>query len=198
MYQSFGLPIEVTKDLAKEAELTLEEGFDEEFKKHQDISRAGSEKKFKSGLADASEETVKLHTATHMLNQALRTVLKKDIHQLGSNITPERLRFDFNFDRKLTDDELKKVEDEVNKKIKEGIKIEKIETTLEEAKKLGAQAMFTDKYGEKISVYKIGSYSIEVCTGPHVNNTKELGKFKIVKEEAVSAGVRRIKAILEK
>jgi alanyl-tRNA synthetase len=198
LYQSFGLPIEVTKELAKEAGLEIGEGFEEEFKKHQELSRTGSEKKFKSGLADASEDTVKLHTATHMLNQALRNVFKKDIHQLGSNITPERLRFDFNFDRKLTDEELKKVEDDVNKKIKEGLKIEKIETTLDEAKKMGAQAMFTDKYGEKISVYKIGGYSIEVCTGPHVQNTKELGHFKIVKEEAVSAGVRRIKAILEK
>lgn len=198
LYQSFGLPIEVTKELAKEVGLKIAEGFDEEFKKHQEISRAGSEKKFKSGLADVSEETTKLHTATHMLNQALREVLKKNIRQLGSNITPERLRFDFNFDRKLTDEELKKVEDEVNKRIKEGLKVERIETTLEEAKKMGAQAMFTEKYGENISVYKIGNYSIEVCAGPHVQNTKELGHFKIVKEEAVSAGVRRIKAILKK
>lgn len=198
LYQSFGLPIEVTKDLAKEAGLKIEEGFDEQFKKHQEISRAGSEKKFRSGLADTTEETTKLHTATHLLNQALREVLKKDIKQLGSNITPERLRFDFNFERKLTEEELKKVEEEVNKKIGEGLKVERIETTLDEAKKMGAQALFTEKYGKKVSVYKIGKYSMEVCTGPHANNTKELGKFKIVKEEAVSAGVRRIKAALEK
>ncbi len=198
LYQSFGLPIEVTKDLAKESGIKLGEGFEEEFKKHQEISRIGSEKKFKSGLADISEETTKLHTATHLLNQALREVISKDIKQLGSNITPERLRFDFNFNRKLTDQELKKVEDEVNKRIKEGIKVERIETTLEEAKKMGAQAMFTEKYGENVSVYRIGNYSTEVCTGPHVSNIKELGRFKIIKEEAVSAGVRRIKAILEK
>jgi len=198
LYQSFGLPIEVTKDLAKEAGLEIAGGFDEEFKKHQDISRAGSEKKFKSGLADSSEETVKLHTATHILNQALRNVFKKDIRQLGSNITPERLRFDFNFDRKLTDEELKKVEDEVNKKIKEGLNVERVETTIEEAKKMGAQAVFTEKYREKVLVYRIGNCSTEVCAGPHVTNTKQLGKFKIIKEESVSAGVRRIKAILKK
>ncbi len=198
LYQSFGLPIEVTKDLAKESGIKLGEGFEEEFKKHQEISRIGSEKKFKSGLADISEETTKLHTATHLLNQALREVISKDIKQLGSNITPERLRFDFNFNRKLTDQELKKVEDEVNKRIKEGLKVERIETTLDEAKKMGAQAMFTEKYGENVSVYRIGNYSMEVCTGPHATNIKELGRFKIIKEEAVSAGVRRIKAILEK
>ena len=198
LYQSFGLPLEVTKELVKEAGLRISGGFEEEFKKHQEVSRAGSEKKFKSGLADVSEETTKLHTATHLLNQALREVLKKDIKQLGSNITPERLRFDFNFDRKLTGDELKKVEDEVNKKIKEGLKVEKVDTTLDDAKRMGAQALFTEKYGEKISVYKIGNYSREVCAGPHANNTKELGQFKIVKEEAVSAGVRRIKATLKK
>lgn len=197
LYQSFGLPIEVTKEMAKDAGLEIEEGFEEEFKKHQEISRVGAEKKFKSGLADSSEDTIKLHTATHLLNQALRENINNDIKQLGSNITPERLRFDFNFERKLTEEELKKVEEEVNKKINEEIKVERIETTLEEAKKMGAQAMFTEKYGEKVSVYKIGNYSIEVCTGPHVKNTKEIGKFKIIKEEAVSAGVRRIKAIVE-
>jgi len=198
LYQSYGFPIELTKELAKEKGMEIDEdGFDEEFKKHQKISRIGAEKKFKSGLADTSEQTTRLHTATHLLNEALRKIIDKNIEQRGSNITPERLRFDFNFDRKLTPEEIKKVEDEVNKRIKEGLKVERLEMTLEEAKRLGAQALFTEKYGGKVSVYKINNYSIEVCTGPHVKNTSEIGKFKIVKEEAISAGVRRIKAVVE-
>jgi len=199
LFQSYGFPIEMTKELAEERGISVnEKGFEEEFKKHQKISRAGAEKKFGSGLADTTEQTVKLHTTTHLLNEALRRILKKrDIIQKGSNITPERLRFDFNFDRKLTDKEIKDVEDLVNEQIKKALPVKRKETTLEEAKKMGAQAVFEQKYGEKIFVYFIGDFSLEICSGPHVKNTKELGKFKIVKEEGISSGIRRIRAILE-
>jgi len=199
LYATYGFPIESTVEMAKEKGLTVDvKGFEEKFKKHQEISKAGSEKKFNSGLADISEQTVKLHTATHLLNEALRRVLKKrDIIQKGSNITPERLRFDFNFDRKLTDKEIKDVENLVNEQIKKALPVKRKETTLEEAKKMGAQAVFEQKYGEKIFVYSIGDFSLEICSGPHVKNTKELGKFKIVKEKGISSGVRRIRAILE-
>ncbi len=199
LFQSFGFPIEITKDLGKEAGIEVDEkGFEEEYKKHQNLSRTGAEKKFKGGLSDSSEETTKLHTATHMLAESLRIILKnKNIVQKGSNITPERLRFDFNFDRKLTEKELKDVEDLVNKKIKESLSVKREEITVDEAKKKGAQAVFEQKYGEKVSVYSIGDFSFEICGGPHVKNTSELGKFKITKEESVAAGVRRIKAILE-
>jgi alanyl-tRNA synthetase len=199
LFQSYGFPIEMTKELAEERGISVDvKGFEEEFKKHQKISKAGAEKKFGSGLADTSEQTIKLHTTTHLLNEALRRVLKKrDIIQKGSNITAKRLRFDFNFDRKLTKKEIKDVEDLVNKQIKKALPVKRIETTLEEAKRMGAQAVFEQKYGEKVFVYFIGDFSLEICSGPHVNNTKELGKFKIVKEEGISSGVRRIKAILE-
>ncbi len=199
LFQSFGFPIEMTKELGKEMNITVDEkGFEEEFKKHQQLSRVGAEKKFKGGLSDASEQTTKLHTATHLLAEALRRVLKKrDIIQKGSNVTPERLRFDFNFDRKLTEDEIKAVEKLVNDQIKKSLPVRKEETTVEEAKKLGAQAVFEHKYGEKVSVYFIGDFSVEICGGPHVKNAKELGKFKIIKEESVAAETRRIKAVLE-
>jgi len=204
LFQSYGFPLEMTLELAKEKNIKVDvEGFKNELKKHQEISKAGAEKRFKGGLADAKRETIKLHTATHLLNQALREVLKKpSIAQKGSNITAERLRFDFNFDRALTKNELAAVESLVNKKISEGLPVRKEEMSLEQAKKLGAQAMFEKVYGEgKVSVYLIGEkgkeFSIEVCAGPHVSNTKELGKFKIVKEEGVAAGIRRIKAVLE-
>ena len=199
LFQSFGFPIEITEELAKEKGITVDrKGFDDEFKKHQELSRVGAEKKFKGGLGDHSVETTRLHTATHLLNQALREVLgKKDIFQKGSNITPERLRFDFNFDRKLTNEELKKVEDWVNERIKEQLPAIREELTVEEAKKKGAQGVFEHKYGEKVFVYAIGNKSIEICGGPHVQNTSELRKFKIVKEESSAAGVRRIKAVLE-
>jgi alanyl-tRNA synthetase len=198
LFQSFGFPIEITKELANESGISLDEkGFEEEFKKHQDISRIGAEKKFKGGLADTSEQTTKLHTATHMLNEALRRVLnKKSIIQKGSNITPERLRFDFNLDRKLTEEEIKEVEKVVNEQIKKELPVKREEKTVDEAKKMGAQAVFEHKYGEKISVYSIGNFSVEICAGPHVKSTKELGKFEIIKEEAVAAGIRRIKAKL--
>jgi len=198
LYQSFGFPIEITKELGIENDIPVDvEGFHEEFEKHQKVSRASATKRFGSGLADKSTKTVRLHTATHLLNEALRKVLEEDVVQKGSNITPERLRFDFNYHRKLTKEELKAVEDEVNKQIQKGIAIRKIETTFEEAKKMGAQAVFEHRYGDKVSVYIIGDYSTEVCSGPHVENTGELGHFKIKKERSISAGVRRIRAVLE-
>ena len=199
LFQSFGFPLKMILELAREGGLLLDgEEFKQKFEKHQQLSRVGAGKKFKGGLSEASEETTKLHTATHMLNEALRRVLKKkDIVQKGSNITPERLRFDFNFDRKLTDEELKAVEDIVNEQIKKGLAVKRKEMTLEQAKKIGAQAMFEHKYGDVVSVYSIGDFSVEICGGPHVKNIKELGKFKIIKEESVAAGVRRIKAKLE-
>ncbi|MBW3023216.1 alanine--tRNA ligase [Candidatus Woesearchaeota archaeon] len=199
LFQSFGFPIEMTRELAQEKGISVDEkGYKEAYEKHQELSRVGAEKRFKSGLSDSSVETTKLHTATHMLNEALKIVLNKpDLHQKGSNITPERLRFDFNFDRKLTDEELKKTEDLVKEKIKEEIPVVREELTVEEAKKAGAKGVFESKYGETVSVYTIGNFSKEICAGPHVQNTKELGHFKIVKEESVAAGVRRIKAVLE-
>jgi alanyl-tRNA synthetase len=199
LFQSFGFPIEMTKELGKERGTEVDEkGFEEEFEKHQQISRVGAEKKFKGGLSNASEQTIKLHTATHLLAEALRKVLKKkDIVQKGSNITPERLRFDFNSDRKLTEDEIKDIEKFVNDQIKKSLPVKREEMTIEDAKKSGAQAVFEHKYEEKVSVYFIGDFSIEICGGPHVKNTNELGKFKIIKEESIAAGVRRIKAILE-
>jgi alanyl-tRNA synthetase len=198
LYQSFGFPIEITKELGKENGIFVDvDGFYEEFEKHQKVSRAGADKRFGSGLADKSEATVRLHTATHLLNEALRRVLGKDITQKGSNITQKRLRFDFNFDRKLTDQEIKDVEEIVNGKISEALPVKRIETTVDEAIRMGSQAVFEQKYGEKVSVYSIGDFSMELCSGPHVENTGELGRFKIVKEEGISAGVRRIRAVLE-
>jgi len=198
LYQSFGFPIEITRELGIENHIPVDvDGFDEEFQKHQKVSRASADKKFGSGLADSQKETVKLHTATHLLNEALRVVLSKDIVQRGSNITHERLRFDFNFDRKLTDQEKKAVEAVVNDQISKAIPVERIETTMDEAKKMEIQAMFDDKYGDKVTVYSIGDFSTELCSGPHVDNTGELGYFRIVKEQGISAGVRRIRAVLE-
>lgn len=197
LYQSYGFPIEMTQELASEKNIKINiKEFKKEFKKHQKISRKGAEKRFKGGLIDASYETTKLHTANHLLLYAIRKVLKnKNIIQKGSNITPERLRFDFSFDRKLTTEELKQIENLVNKLIKQKIPVIKKQMTLEEAKKLGAISPFQYKT-HKVFVYIIGK-SIEICMGPHVKNTSELGKFKIIKEESSSAGVRRIRAVLE-
>ena len=153
--------------------------------------------KFKGGLSEASDATTRLHTATHLLNEALRQTVSKDIRQKGSNITPERLRFDFNFDRKLTPEEIRKAEDWVNQRITEAIPVTREELEVEKAKAAGAQAEFGVRYPEVVSVYSIGNYSKEICMGPHVNNTSELGKFKIIKEESSAAGIRRIKAVLE-
>lgn len=198
LFQSYGFPIEITKELAKEKNMTVDEaGFNLELKKHQELSKQGAEAKFKGGLSGVSENTTKLHTATHLLAEALRQVVDKDIKQKGSNITPERLRFDFNLDRKVTPEEIKKVEDLVNEKINESIEVKKEEMNFEDAKKSGAQAEFEGKYGQKVFVYSINDFSKEVCGGPHTSNTKELGKFKIIKEESISAGTRRIKAVLE-
>ncbi|MFW6230912.1 MAG: alanine--tRNA ligase [Nanoarchaeota archaeon] len=198
LYQSFGFPIEMIKELADEKKVAVDiEGFAQEFEKHQERSRQGAEQKFKGGLADHSEQTTRLHTATHLLNEALREVVSPDIKQKGSNITADRLRFDFNFDRKLTPEELKAVEDLVNKKIEEAIPVEKIVMPKEEALEQGAQAEFGMKYPDMVSVYKIGDFSMELCGGPHVTNTKELGHFRIKKEQSSAAGIRRIKAVLE-
>ncbi len=199
LFQSYGFPIEMTEELAAEKGVKVDKpSFKKEYEKHQELSRVGAEKKFKGGLSDASEETRKLHTATHLLNEALRKILKEDIKQKGSNITPERLRFDFNFDRKLTPDEIKKIENEVNHIIKSAIEVKREELPLEKALSSGAHGEFGAKYPPKVSVYTVGDYSKEICMGPHAKNTAELGKFKIIKEESSAAGVRRIKAVLEK
>ena len=198
LFSTFGFPFEMTEELAKEKKIKInKKEFDEEFKKHQELSRVGAEKTFKGGLSEASEITARLHTATHLLHAALRKVLGEKVQQKGSNITAERLRFDFSFDRKLTDEELKKVESIVNEKIKEKLPVIKSITSPDEAKKEGALAFFGHKYGDKISVYDIKGFSKEICMGPHAENTSQLGKFKILKEEGVAAGVRRIKAVLE-
>jgi len=202
LFQSYGFPIEMTQELALEAgsKVDLEE-YNEEFQKHQDLSRSSSAGMFKSGLADDSEAVRKLHTATHLLNEALRKTLSKGIKQKGSNITSERLRFDFNFTRKLSEEEIKKVEEEVNRVINLGLNVQRSEMPLSQALESKAQAEFGAKYPEMVSVYTIGDesnfYSREICTGPHVSNTSEIGKFKIIKEEAVAAGIRRIKAVVE-
>ena len=199
LFQSYGFPIEITKEIAiKDGGDVDEKGFQEEFEKHQKLSRTASAGKFKSGLADNSEATTRLHTAAHLLNEALRVVLKNpDLHQKGSNITPERLRFDFNFDRKLTDNERQAIEDLVNKKIQENIPVTMEEMILDKAKSVGAHGVFDSKYGDKVKVYSIGDFSKEICAGPHVDNVSQLGHFKITKEQSSSSGVRRIKAILE-
>jgi alanyl-tRNA synthetase len=172
--------------------------FEEEYKIHQELSRTASAGKFKSGLADSSIETTRLHTATHLLLAAIRKILEDNsIQQKGSNITSERLRFDFSYPRKLTDRELKDIEKEVNSNIKKGCNVIREEMSLEEAKKRGITGIFEHKYGEIVSVYTIEKCSKEICTGPHVKNTCELGRFKILKEESSSSGVRRIKAVLE-
>ncbi|MEK6859774.1 MAG: alanine--tRNA ligase [Nanoarchaeota archaeon] len=199
LYQSYGFPLEITKELANEKNIKINErDYGQELEIHQELSRTATAGKFKSGLADNSEQTKKLHTATHLLLAALKKILKNNnIYQKGSNITPERLRLDFSFDRKLTDNELKEIEKLVNQKIIESIPVACETMTLEQAKKHGATGIFEDKYDDKVTVYSAGTFSKEICAGPHVENTSELGTFKIIKEEASSAGVRRIKAILE-
>lgn len=197
LYDTYGFPIELTVELAKESGLEVDvDGFNDKFKEHQEKSRAGSNQKFKGGLASTGDMEVKYHTATHLLNAALKKVLGSHVHQKGSNITAERMRFDFSHDEKMTPEQKQEVEDLVNEYIKMSIPVEKLEMNKEEAVKMGAEAMFMDKYGDIVTVYKIGDVSIELCGGPHVTNTSELGKFKIKKEESSSAGVRRIKAIL--
>ncbi len=203
LFTTYGFPFELTKELAEEKGLKIDEqAFKEELKKHQELSRTGSEKKFKGGLGGDGVMETRYHTTTHLLHQALRDVLGDSVSQKGSNITQERLRFDFSFDRKMTDEEKQKVEDIVNTKIKESLPVQNIIMKKELAEKSGALHFFADKYGDEVSVYFIGdsiesAYSKEFCGGPHIKNTNELGKFKIAKEEAVSSGIRRIKAVLE-
>ena len=198
LYDTYGFPIELTVELANELGISVDvDGFHEKFKAHQELSRTASSGKFKGGLASGSDIEIKYHTATHLLNAALKVVVSKDVHQKGSNITDERMRFDFSCDHKLTDEEKKETEDLVNKWISEGLTVTKEEMSKEDAINSGAECMFIEKYPDIVTVYKIGDVSKELCGGPHVSNTKELGKFKIVKEEASSAGIRRIKAILE-
>lgn len=204
LFQSFGMPIEMSLEEVKDSynvkvlgEEKLISMFNKLFKEHQELSRQGAEKRFKGGLADHSDMSKKLHTATHLLNEALRKVLSSDIRQKGSNITSERLRFDFNFSRKLTDEEKKQVEDLVNEQIKKELPITKVQMPLKDALNSGAQSEFAVKYPDIVWVYTVGDFSKEICTGPHVDNTKELGRFKIKKEESTAAGIRRIKAVLE-
>ena len=197
LYDTYGFPIELTVELAKERGLKVDtKGFEEKFAEHQAKSREGANGKFKGGLASTGEMETKYHTATHLLNVALKQVLGPHVHQKGSNITAERMRFDFSHDAKMTDEEKQKVEDLVNEYIKMAIPVERLEMKKEDALKLGAEAMFLEKYADIVSVYKIGDVSIELCGGPHVKNTSELGTFKIKKEESSSAGIRRIKAVL--
>lgn len=202
LFTTYGFPFELTEELAKEKGISIDiEKYKKDLEAHQALSRAGSENKFKGGLGDTSEMSVKYHTATHLLHKALREVLGDHVQQKGSNITPERLRFDFSHPQKMTDEEKKRVEDIVNTKIKEDLKVNRVVMPKVEAEKVGALHFFGDKYGDEVSVYYIGdsidrAWSKEFCGGPHVTNTGVLGTFKISKEEAVSQGVRRIKAVL--
>ena len=198
LYDTYGFPIELTIELAKEKNINVDvEGFKNKFKEHQEKSRMGAEQKFKGGLSGQGEIETKYHTATHLLNAALKIIVSPDCHQKGSNITPDRMRFDFSCDHKLTDEEKKQTEELVNKWIQEGLDVIVQEMPKEEAIKSGAECMFIEKYPDIVTVYSIGDVSKELCGGPHVKNTKEIGKFKIIKEEASSAGVRRIKAVIE-
>lgn len=197
LYDTFGFPIEITEELAKERGIAVDkQGFEEAFKAHQAKSQAGSEQRFKCGLADTEALTVNLHTATHLLHAALKRVLSPDVNQRGSNITAERLRFDFNFDRPMTQDEIKQVEALVNEQIAKKIPVVREEMSIEEAKASGAVGLFSDRYGERVTVYTIGDFSKEICGGPHAQNTGDLGTFIITKEQSSSSGVRRIKAEL--
>ncbi len=202
LFQTYGFPFEMTIEEMENRDILVDEGgmrvdFNKEMKKHQELSRTASVGKFKGGLGGHDENSTRLHTATHLLNQALREVLGNHVEQKGSNINSERLRFDFSHPEKMTDEEKQKVEDLVNEKIKEGLFVKMEEMTVEKAKESGAIGVFGNKYGEKVKVYSIGGFSKEICGGPHVENTSELGHFRIKKESASSAGVRRIKALLE-
>ena len=198
LYDTYGFPIEFTEEMAQENGLCVDtKGFEEAFAEHQKKSQAGAEQRFKGGLADSGEQTARLHSATHLLQAALRKVLGDSVHQKGSNITAERLRFDFSFERKMTEEELAQVERLVNEAIAADAEITCVEMTVDEARADHAMGLFGDKYGERVKVYTMGSFSKEICGGPHASRTGELGAFKIKKEEASSAGVRRIKAVLE-
>lgn len=198
LYDTFGFPLEITAELAREKGFTVdEEGYKAADEAHREKSSVGSEQKFKGGLADTSEATARLHTATHLMQAALKKVLGPSVSQKGSNITVERLRFDFNFDRPMTKEEIAEVEKLVNEAIQADVPVKMEEMTVEEAKRSGAVGVFDSKYGDKVKVYTMGEYSKEICGGPHAHHTGELGKFRIVKEQSSSAGVRRIKAVLE-
>jgi len=198
LFDTYGFPLELTEELAKEKGLKVDiKGFEESFKKHREISRAGVEKKFGGVGKEAPYESAKLHTATHLLHAALREILGTQVKQMGSDITPQRLRFDFSHPQKMTEEELKKVEAIINQKIKEDLEVKKTEMPYQGAIKSGALAFFKEKYPEVVTVYSIGVFSKEICAGPHVKKTSELGRFKIIKEESSGAGVRRIRAILE-
>ena len=198
LFDTYGFPLELTVELASERNIKVdEEGFKQKFKEHQELSRTASAGKFKGGLAGSGEIETKYHTATHLLNAALKEVVNKDVHQKGSNITSERMRFDFSCDHKLSDEEKRLTEELVNKWINDALDVTVLEMSKEEALNSGAECMFIEKYPDIVTVYCIGDVSKELCGGPHVKNTSSLGKFRIVKEEASSAGVRRIKAVLE-
>ena len=198
LFQSFGLPKELIKEQLGNMGIEFnEKAFEQELKKHQELSRTASKGKFVAGLADHSVESTRYHTATHMLHKALKLVLGESVQQMGSNITPERMRFDFSFPRKLTEDEVKKIQDLMNKEIKRNLPVSHEEMPYDKAVKTGALSYFKERYPPIVKVYSVGDFSKEICTGPHVKNTKEMGHFKIIKEESVSAGVRRIKAMLE-
>lgn len=202
LFTTYGFPVEMTEELAKEKGMKIDrKKFDEDFKKHQELSRTATAGKFKSGLADNSEQVTRLHTAAHLLLAALRKVLGDHVYQRGSNITAERLRLDFSHKEKMTPEQIKKVEDAVNEVILKDLPVNCVEVSLEKAKEIGAMGVFESKYGDKVKVYSVGTpdcpYSCEICAGPHIQKTGELGYFKILKEEASSAGVRRIKAIID-
>ena len=198
LYDTFGFPIEMTTEFAAEKGLTVDvEGFQAKFAEHQKKSQLGSEQRFKGGLADHSEKTTKLHTATHLLQAALRKVLGDEVAQKGSNITEERLRFDFSFSRPMTKEEVAEAQRLVNEAIQAKLPISCAEMTVEEAKAQGAIGLFGDKYGEIVKVYSMGDFSKEICGGPHAENTGDLGTFVITKEQSSSSGVRRIKAELK-
>ena len=198
LYDTYGLPLEFTEELLAEQGMTVDrKGFDKAFARHRELAKQGADKAFKGGLADASAATTRLHTATHLLHQALRTVLGEHVKQRGSNITADRLRFDFSHPEKMTPEEIRQVEDMVNAAIQRALPVSMESMTVEEAREGGALALFSGKYGERVKVYAVGDFSKEVCGGPHVENTRELGRFRIVKEGSSSAGVRRIRAVLE-
>ena len=199
LYDTFGFPVEITEELAAEHGLSVDrDGFEEAFKKHQELSKQGAEKTFKGGLADNSEMTTALHTATHLLHKALHIVLGDHVRQMGSNITAERLRFDFAHPEKMTDEQIARVEELVNDAIARDLPVTMEIMPLEKAKAEGAYAFFGDKYETDVKVYTVGDFSKEVCGGPHVERTGGMGHFKIQKEQSSSSGVRRIRAVLEK
>lgn len=197
LYQSFGFPLEMIREETKNRKIKFnEKEFFAEEEKHKELSKTASKGKFAAGLADHSVESTRYHTATHMLHKTLKLVLGEKVQQMGSNITPERMRFDFSFERKLTDEEIKKVQDLMNKEIKKNLQVSFVEMPYTQAVKTGALSYFRERYPPIVKVYSVGDFSKEICTGPHVKNTKEMGKFKITKEESVAQGVRRIKAVL--